>query len=240
MTTPSQLPLFGATPSPVQILRDAQAVESPLTRLRRCGVGSLALDELYQLILGLDDPLLAARVVARWGTLDELAHADVFEVEAIEGMTPARATRLLAAAELTRRTALTENPRPRGMSPNEIAHYLEPQMLGLAQEIFVVVLLDTKMHIKGVREIYRGNINSTPVLRVAEVFRPAIVASVLNIVVAHNHPSGDPTPSPDDVDMTRILVQAGKQFDIEVIDHLIFGERGKFKSLKGLGLGGLA
>ena len=226
------------TPDALQILRDAQAVEPPVSRLRQHGAGSLALDELYQLILGVDDPLLAARVVARWTTIDELAHADSLEVEALPGMTPARATRLLAAAELTRRMPALGAARPAVKSPKDIVPHLEPLMVGLTHEIFVVVLLDTKLKIKGIRELYQGNVNTT-VIRTAEVFRHAVIASVPTIVVAHNHPSQDPNPSPDDIAVTRELVDAGKIFDIELLDHLIIGGRHTYCSLKERGVGGL-
>lgn len=221
-----------------RVLREARAVEPPAVRLRQSGVKSLALDELYQLILGVNDSLLAARIVTQWPTLEALAHADQLQVESVEGMTPARAARLLAAAELTRRTPVSD-VKPIVNSPRDLAHYLEPHLAGLTQEQFCVVLLDTKMRIKGMRMLYQGNVNCT-VIRMAEVFRDAIIANVPNIAIAHNHPSGDPTPSsPEDVALTREAVKAGQVFDITVVDHIIIGGRNNWKSLKELGLGDL-
>ena len=221
-----------------RVLRDARAVEPPGTRLRQYGARSLTLDELYQLVLGVDDPLLAARVVTRWETLDALANADQLEVESIDGMTPARAARLLAAAELTRRTPIAD-VKPVVRSPIDLAHYLEPHLAGLTQERFCVVLLDTKMRIKGMRVVYQGSVHTT-VIRIAEVFRDAITANVPNIAIAHNHPSAaDGMPSPEDISVTREIVKAGQVFDITVVDHIIIGGRDNWKSLKELGLGDL-
>jgi DNA repair protein RadC len=105
----------------------------------------------------------------------------------------------------------------------------------LEQEHLKVVLLNTKNHVMGVRDVYRGSVNSSQV-RTAEVFRDAIKENCPSIVVAHNHPSGDPTPSPEDVRVTRDLVAAGKLLDIEVLDHLVIG-RNRYVSLRQKKLG---
>ena len=99
-----------------------------------------------------------------------------------------------------------------------------------------VILLDTRNHVLDIVEIYQGSINSSQV-RIAEVFKPAVARTAPAIIVIHSHPSGDPTPSPDDVAVTRAIVQAGKLLDIETLDHLIIGHGGRWVSMKERGLG---
>ncbi len=115
------------------------------------------------------------------------------------------------------------------------AYALLREMEVFEQEHFRVILLNVKMHVVGIHEIYIGTANSAQV-RMAEVFRPAIQRNATAIILAHNHPSGDPTPSPDDVSVTRTAVQAGKLFDIEVHDHIIIGH-GRYVSMRERGLG---
>lgn len=119
--------------------------------------------------------------------------------------------------------------------PQDIYSHLASEMEALAQEQLRVLLLNVRNHIVGQRVIYQGTVNSSAV-RPAEIFRPAVIENAPSIVIAHNHPTGDPTPSPEDVAVTRDLVQAGKLLDIEVLDHVVIGA-GRFVSLKERGLG---
>lgn len=120
-------------------------------------------------------------------------------------------------------------------SPADIANLLMLEMGLLQQEHLRAVLLDTKNQILRVATIYEGSLN-TAVVRVGEVFRPAIQANCASVIIVHNHPSGDPTPSPEDVRVTELLVEAGKLLDIEVLDHVVIG-RNSFVSLKERRLG---
>ena len=106
--------------------------------------------------------------------------------------------------------------------PQDVHNLLGPEMSVLAQEQLRVLLLDTRNHVLGQRVVYQGNVNSS-VIRPAEVFRPAIIESAPSIIISHNHPSGDPTPSPEDVSITRELVQAGKLLGIDLLDHVVIG-----------------
>jgi DNA repair protein RadC len=108
-------------------------------------------------------------------------------------------------------------------------------MQALEQEHLRVLLLDRRNKVLEVTEVYRGSVNSSQV-RVGEVFKEAIRKNASGIIVVHNHPSGDPTPSPDDVAVTRAIVQAGKLLDVDVLDHLVIGQ-GRWVSLKERGLG---
>ena len=133
----------------------------------------------------------------------------------------------------------TQPERPTGdlpviSCPDDVHRLLGPEMAPLAQEQLRVLLLDTRNHVVGQRVIYQGNVSSA-IVRNAEVFRPAVMEAVPSIIVSHNHPSQDPTPSPEDAALTRELVQAGKLLDIELLDHVVIGGE-RFVSLKERGL----
>ncbi len=151
-------------------------------------------------------------------------------------MGTAKAVSIKAALELGRRLLL-ESPgeRPQVRSPEDVASILQIDMSLLEQEHLRVVLLNTKNHVVAIPTVYKGSLNSSQV-RVGEVFRDAVRENCASVIVAHNHPSGDPTPSPEDVRVTRDLVAAGKLLDIEVLDHLVIG-RGRYVSLRQKKLG---
>ncbi len=123
---------------------------------------------------------------------------------------------------------------PSIITPKDVHTLLGPEMSPLAQEQLRVLLLDIKNNVVGQRVIYQGNVNSAEV-RPAEVLRPAVVEAVPNIIVSHNHPSGDPTPSPEDLACTREMSQAAKLLGIDLLDHIVIGGK-KFVSLKERGL----
>jgi DNA repair protein RadC len=154
----------------------------------------------------------------------------------VRGIGPAQAARLAAALELSRRLQLPDGEEPARITcPTDAVALLAPVMAALDQEELRVILLDTRNRVIDIVEIYHGSLNSAQV-RVAELFKPAIQRMSAAIILVHNHPSGDPTPSPDDVAVTRAVVQAGKLLDIDTLDHLVIG-RGRFVSLKERGLG---
>jgi len=226
------------TASTLQLLRETPITEQPLARLEKLGPAALSLAELLQIVLdGKSDPLLPLRLLNRWDSLVALGHASPHELRQIPGMTPLRVARLQAVLELARRVQTTEPSRPRINTPADVAALLMPEMSGLDHEQMRVVLLSTKNEVKGIHLVYQGSIHTT-VIRVAELFTEAIRANVPSIVVAHNHPSADPTPSTEDVAVTREIVKAGQLLDIEVLDHLVIGgSPARFTSLKERGLG---
>ena len=133
----------------------------------------------------------------------------------------------------------TQPERPKGdlpaiNCPEDVRRLLGPEMSGLAQEQMRVLLLDIRNNVLGQRVIYQGNVNSS-MIRPAEVLRPAVVEAVPNIIVCHNHPSGDPTPSPEDAAITRDLAKAAKLLGVEFLDHIVIGGK-RFVSLKERGL----
>jgi DNA repair protein RadC len=194
--------------------------------------------ELLAALLGGPQPIETAdALLAHFqGRLSDLRRAQAHEIADIPGIGQQNAARIKAAVELgLRLTHNTEEERPTIHSPADAAAMLQHEMGTLEQEHLRVMLLDTRNRVIDVVEVYHGNLNSAQV-RVAEVFRDAIRRNAAAIIVCHNHPSNVPDPSPDDVAVTRAIVQAGKLLDIETLDHLIIC-LGRFVSLKERGLG---
>jgi DNA repair protein RadC len=207
--------------------------ESPLQRLRMLGAGALSTAELLAL-LGLSLPD-AQHLVSETGSLLNLARSSSSELVESPGVGPALAARIQAAVELGKRVFVGEgeDAAPRIQCPADLFHLLQDMAL-LEQEEMRVVPLDIKSHVIRVVTLYRGNVNSINV-RVAEVLRIVIQDNAPAFVLAHNHPTGDATPSPEDVVVTRQLATAAKQMDLDLLDHLIIG-KGRFVSLKERGL----
>jgi DNA repair protein RadC len=216
--------------------------DRPRERLAAVGAAALSHAELLAILLrvgtkGENAVRLAERLLAEWGGLPGLhrmSHADLCQVK---GVGQAKAAQLMAAIELGRRIAVSSpDERPTISSPADAANLLMYQMSALEQEYLYVILLDTRNRVLGKPlEVYHGSLN-TSLIRAGEVFREAVKANAAGLIVAHNHPSGDPSPSPEDVAVTRTLVEAGKLLDVEVLDHLVIG-RQRFVSLKERGLG---
>ena len=208
-------------------------VERVSARAETCTIA-----ELLAALLGGPQPIETAdALLAHFqGRLCDLRRAPAHEIADIPGIGMQNAARIRAAVELGLRLTLnTEEDRPTIHSPADAAALLQHEMSALEQEHLRVMLLDTRNRVIDVVEIYHGSLNSAQV-RVAELFKPAIQRMSAAIILVHNHPSGDPTPSPDDVAVTRAVVQAGKLLDIDTLDHLVIG-RGRFVSLKERGLG---
>ena len=213
----------------------------PRERLMARGPAALSNAELLAIVLGTgvkDENVVrvSQRLLSTFGNLSGLAQASVAELMAARGLGPAKAAQLKAALELGRRL-LVESPeqRPQVRSPADAANLLMSEMSLLEQEHLRVMMLDTKNRVLGSPTVYVGSLN-TSLIRVGELFREAIRNNCASIIVAHNHPSGDPTPSPEDVAVTRQIAEAGKLLDVDVLDHLIIG-RQRFVRLKERGLG---
>jgi len=202
--------------------------ERPRERLALYGPAALSTAELVAILLrvgveGENVIRLAERLIQTFGGLVGLHKASVHDLETIHGMGPAKAAQLKAALEIgerLRKASLDE--RPAIHSPGDAAEILLHSMGALEQEELRIILLDTRNRVLGVETIYRGSLNSSQV-RVGEIFKAAIRRNAASVIVAHNHPSGDPTPSPEDIAVTRAFVQAGKLLDVEVLDHLVIG-----------------
>lgn len=221
-----------------RLFRETPESEQPLARLERLGPGALSTAELLHLLLDAkSDPLLPLRLLSTWRTLNEMAHATPLDLLRVEGMTHLRSARVRAALELGKRAVRERSEeRPIVRAPVDAVQLLMPEMSGLMQEQMRVVLLNTKNRVLGMSTVYQGSLHTT-VIRVSELFREAVRQNCAAIILAHNHPSGDPTPSPEDVAVTREIVQSGKILDIEVMDHLVIGDGSRWVSLKEQGLG---
>ncbi len=226
---------------PIYRIADLHASDRPRERLSALGPQALTHAELIAILLrvgvkGESAVDVGQRLLKKFGGINGLHRASMKELVAQHAIGAAKAAQIKAAIELGRRLMLeTPEERPSINSPADGAALLQYEMSALEQEHLRVILLDRRNRVLEVVEVYKGSVNSSQV-RVGELFKDAIRMNASAIVVAHNHPSGDPTPSPDDVAVTRAIVQAGKLLDIDVLDHLVIGQ-GKWVSLKERGLG---
>jgi DNA repair protein RadC len=217
-------------------IKEMPADERPQEKLKLRGPASLSTGELIAIILrtGLPGETVvdvAQRLLVNHGGLLGLSRTDYSDLCKERGLGEVKAAKLLACVELARRLALEKpDERMRIQSPEDIAAILSSDMAALDQEELRVVLLNTKNEVLRVVTVYRGSVNAAQI-RVSEVFKEAVRQNAPSLVIAHNHPSGDPTPSADDVAVTRELVKAGQLLDIEVLDHLVIGD-GRHVSLR--------
>lgn len=231
--------LINGRPQP--LIRDLPHSERPRERMRQVGSQALSTSELLAIVLrtgngGEGVIRLAERLLATFEDLAGLSRATVKELQRVKGIGPAKAVEIKASLELGRRLlAVLPAEKPRITSPADAANLLMSEMTLLEQEHLRVILLDTRNVVHRVVTIYIGSLNSA-VVRVAELFRPAIKDNAAAIIMVHNHPSGDPSPSAEDIRVTREAVKAGRLLDIQLLDHLIIG-RGRYVSLKERGLG---
>jgi len=218
-------------------MKDVAPHDRPREKLERLGVSALGDNELVALVLGTgsrngDALVLANRLIAHVGGVHGFARLDLGRLRGLSGVGPARAAQIVAAVELGRRTlvrGLVE--RPRLASPREMAAYLLPQYGGSAVEQFGLVMLDTKHRIIRIKIVSSGSLDTT-IVHPREVFREAAAASAAAIVLFHNHPSGDPTPSADDLLLTTRMISAGAIMGIDVVDHLILADQQYFSLLE--------
>jgi DNA repair protein RadC len=230
-------------PPPVarRSIRDSYPDELPRERLIRDGPGSLKTSELIAILLrtgvvGESVFDLSERLLRENGGLLGLQRLDTRTLMRMHGLGEAKATTLKSALEIGRRLAMLPlADRPAISSPEDVAQIYGIEMAALEQEQLRVVLLDTRNRIIEMRIIYQGSANEASV-RIGELFRDAVRQNAVSIILIHNHPSGDPTPSAADISLTAEVVAAGKLLDIAVVDHLVFGQ-GRHVSLKRLGLG---
>lgn len=178
---------------------------------------------------------LAEQLLEQQGGLAGLGSATAEDIEQVKGIGDAKATTILAAIELGRRVAFLANgEKPVIRSPEDVAALLLPRFRYETREHFLAVLLSTKNHVMKTAVISVGSLNAS-IVHPRELFREAINAHCASVILAHNHPSGDPTPSPEDISLSRKMREAGQLLDIPVLDHVILGD-GNFVSLKEKGM----
>jgi DNA repair protein RadC len=231
----------GEAPAWQPTIKDLPLAERPRERLAEHGPTALATHELLAIILRSGTPgrpvtQVAQDLLVRFGGLSGLARAPLPELCRLRGLGLAKATELKAVFELARRLHL-EQPEERVQvcSPADVARLVQLEMAALEHEQFRIFILDTKNRVLAARKLYDGTVSSTQV-RVGEVFREVVRYNGVAVVAAHNHPSGDPTPSPDDIALTEALVAAGRLLDVEVLDHIIIGH-GRWTSMRERRLG---
>ena len=228
------------TGAPRRSVRELPATERPRERLAARGAAGLSAAELIGLLWATGSrqasaASMAEEALVRCDGLAGLAAASPQELERVPGVGPARAAQLTAAFELGRR-AVFDWPAGRWSirGPGDVAERLVAVLGHLEREELRVVLLDTRNGVLAMPTIYVGNV-SVALVRIAELFRDAVRLHAARLILVHNHPSGDPTPSPDDLHMTAEAIAAGRLLDIAVLDHLVIGH-GSFTSLRDRGL----
>src|SRR6187200_3224870 len=237
------VPVLDHTPTPPvrgRAIRELPETERPRERLALRGPGGLTTAELIALVCGSgirgrSAVELATDALAAHDGLSGLARATDIELASIPGVGAAKAAQLVAAFELGRRL-LADWPTARWMirGPRDVADRLILQMGGLEREELRVVILDTKNHVLRVSTVYQCNISAS-LVRVGELFRDAVRLNAAGVILVHNHPSGDPTPSPDDLHVTSEALAAGHLLDIALLDHLVIGHDA-YVSLRDRGL----
>ncbi|HZP57662.1 MAG TPA: DNA repair protein RadC [Dehalococcoidia bacterium] len=223
------------------LIRDLPATDRPRERLRDAGAGALSSAELLAILLRTGTANQSALDIANallrdFQGLPGLARAGFADLCARRGLGEAKAAQLRAAIELGFRiAAATPEGRARVASPEDVADLLLGELSALDHESVRVVLLDARGRIMGKHETYKGSVHAAHV-RMAELLRDAVRANAPRMILLHNHPSGDPQPSADDIRMTRGLAEAAKLMDIELLDHLVVGG-GTYVSMRRLRLG---
>ena len=221
----------------MSILHTLQLRDRPAYKINKGDSPQCNTAELLAALAGGPGQLeIAYALIAKFNTLPSMLNAIDSEFQEVPGVGPVMAARLKAALEIGRRL-MSEMPEDRVTirSPSDTAQLLMAKMSHLEHEHFVVLMLNTRNQLMSKLTLYIGSRNSINI-RVAEVFTEAVRRRAAAIIVAHNHPSGDPTPSPEDVNITRELVKAGNLLGIELLDHLVIGQQ-RFTSLRERGLG---
>lgn len=217
-------------------IADLPADDRPRERLAKLGPQALNTAELIAILLrvgvrGESAVQVGQRLLQELDGLSGLHRAPFDELCAQHGIGEAKAAQIKAAIELGRRLTLeAPEERPTINSPADAAALIQYEMSALEKEEMRVILLDTRNHVLDIVTVAHGSLNSAQ-MRVGEIFTPAVRRNAAALIAAHNHPSGDSTPSPDDVAITRAMIEAGKLLDIEVLDHLVIG-LGNYVSLK--------
>ncbi|MFC7440834.1 RadC family protein [Laceyella putida] len=222
------------------LLRDVPEEERPRERMVQLGPEHVSNAELIALLLrtgstGESVMVLAQRVLSKAGGLKGLTRLSLQELMEIHGIGPAKAVQLMAGIELGQRISrMLPEDRYAIRSPGDAALYVMDELRFQQQEHFICLFLNTKYRVIDKKCIFKGSLN-TSVVHPREIFHEAIRSSAAAVICVHNHPSGDPTPSPEDLLVTERLVEAGRLLGIEVVDHLITGDQTYF-SMKEKGL----
>ena len=222
-------------------IHDLPPSERPRERLRKFGVEALSAQEILAVLLGRGIAgesvvVTAQRLLSQFGNLKGIADASIEELSQVKGIGIAKASQLKAAFELSSRLAgYSEADKEQIVkTPDDVAGLVSGRLRGKKKEHFLALMLNTRNQLIGLSEISIGSLD-TSIVHPREVFKEAISASAASVIFVHNHPSGDPTASEDDIKLTKRLVEAGEIVGIDVLDHIIIGDK-KHLSLKKEGL----
>jgi len=207
-------------------IHDLPVTERPRERLSQLGVEALSTQEIISLILGRGTAgesvtVLAQKLLSTFGNIKNMAAASLEELLKIKGIGPAKAAQIKAAFEIGKRLETsTEELNPLITTPESIIRQIKPSLKGKKKEHFVLISLDTRNHLINKQTVSIGSLDSS-IVHPREVFKEALIASAASVIFIHNHPSGDPSPSEDDIALTKRLAEAGKILGIAVLDHII-------------------
>jgi DNA repair protein RadC len=218
-------------------VRDLPLSERPRERLLKLGSEALSAQEVLALILGRGIKgesvmVTSQKLLSRFGNLKGVANASVEELTQTRGIGPAKATQIKAALEFSRRLEAdaSEKPKPVLKSPEDVAAEVRSQLKGKKKEHFLVLCLDTRNRLINRKLVSMGSLD-TSIVHPREVFNEAVSSCAASVIFAHNHPSGDPEPSKEDVELTKRLAKAGEIMGIDVLDHIIICDK-SYVSLK--------
>lgn len=211
-------------------VHDLPIAERPRERLIKFGVEALSVPELIALVLGRGTKgksvvLIANELLHRFNSLKNISNASINELCSINGIGKAKATQIKAALELGKRIEDNSSSTTKNIikSPDDIVKVINRDLKGKRKEHFIVASLDTRNHLISARTVSIGSLD-TSIVHPREVFLEAISNVAASVIFIHNHPSGNPEPSEDDIKLTRQLIEAGKLLGIEVLDHIIVGD----------------
>jgi len=218
-------------------VHDLPLIERPRERLLKLGSEALSAQEILALILGRGIKgesvmVTSQKLLSRFGNLKSVANASVEELTQTRGIGPAKAAQIKAALELSKRLEadVGEKPQPMLKSPEDVAAVVRSQLKGKKKEHFLVLCLDTRNRLINCKPVSIGSLD-TSIVHPREVFKEAVSSSSASVIFVHNHPSGDPEPSKEDVELTKRLAKAGEIIGIDVLDHIIVCDK-NYLSLK--------
>lgn len=222
-------------------IHDLPVSERPRERLNKYGVEALSAQEILAIILGRgisgeSVTVTSQRLLSQFGNLRGIADATIEELAKVRGIGPAKASQIKAAFELANRLAHSHESEKKSVvkAPEDVVNLIQKKLKGKKKEYFLVLCLDTRGKLIKMSEVSVGSLDSS-IVHPREVFKEALTASAASVIFAHNHPSGEPEPSEDDIKLTKRLADAGDILGIEVLDHVITGDN-DFRSLKREGL----